>query len=203
MKYIKVSNHFYSIFKLTISATSYVMDVKPSESDDVIHKSSFDNKVTQIKCSELSKQHKFNQSKNTGCKKSERHQMYLPLTPDPQMFHRVHPVSKINIYSPVSPMSMFPFRQHELCSPISSSSSSLPSPCSDISMEYNPLNQRLTPDVQQEKVKSDVELPMLTVGTQCFSLANNLYLSTNESTNIEFDYFLERTIVIIFCLFDL
>lgn len=143
-------------------ATSYVMDVKSSESDDVIHKTSFDNKVTQIRCSELSKQRKFNQSENTKCKKVGRQQMYLPLTPDPQMFHRVHPVSKINMYSPVSPMSMFPFRQHELCSPISSSSSSLPSPCSDISVEYNSLTQRLTPDVQQEKVKSDVELPMLT-----------------------------------------
>jgi hypothetical protein len=180
MKHVKVSNHFYYIFKFTISATSYVMDVKSSESDDVIHKSSFDNKVTQIRCSELSKQRSFNQSENTKCKKFGRQQMYLPLTPDPQMFHRVHPVSKINMYSPVSPMSMFPFRQHELCSPISSSSSSLPSPCSDISVEYNSLTQRLTPDVQQEKVKSDVELPMLTVCTQCFSLVNNLYLSTND-----------------------
>lgn len=143
---------------------SDLIDVKSSpDSDDVSDNSSFNDMVTQTRCSGLSKQHKFYQSENTGRKKSERQQMYLPLTPDPQMFHRVHPVSKINIYSPVSPMSMFPFRQHELCSPISSSSSSLPSPCSDISVDYNSLTQRLTPDVQQEKIKSsDVDLPMLT-----------------------------------------
>ncbi|XP_052103222.1 putative transcription factor Ovo-like 1 [Mytilus californianus] len=96
-------------------------------------------------------------------KKPERQRMFLPLIPDSDLYHYVQHPPKMNIYSPVSPLSIFPFRQHELCSPMSTSPSSIPSPCSDVSMEYDSLTNRLTPDICTDNLyrKKDIDLKIL------------------------------------------
>lgn len=94
--------------------------------------------------------------------KKERPQMYLPL--EPQLFHRMHPPS--SIYSPVSPLSILPFRHHELCSPVSTTSPpSLSSPCSDIvPTEFHGLHRRMTPDVSDNQpTATDIDSKLLSV----------------------------------------
>lgn len=151
-----------------LSIIDVCSDIAPTPELDKFQQRTISEENGGYKCSTECQSVVLKQQDMPTRKKPERQRMFLPLIPDSDLYHFVQHPPKMNIYSPVSPLSIFPFRQHELCSPMSTSPmspSSIPSPCSDVSMEYNSLSNRLTPDICTDALcrKTDIDLKILPV----------------------------------------